>query len=310
MNFPDKHNLDIHMYSFDEILALFNLTYNISIEDMKRAKMKVLMSHPDKSKLSQEFFLFYKKAYEIVYNYYENSQKQNKDVPMEEINYEPVNNNGLNKSANKKITSVIHDMKPKEFNEKFNELFNNNMANQQKSRNDWFSNEEPVLTVDQTVTKSNMNAIMEDIKRKNQGVVKYQGVQDMYSSRGNNFYDDDDQDNADQYVCSDPFGKLKFDDLRKVHKDQTVFSVGETDFQNMKTYSNMEQYNNARGAQDLTPLEKSKASSLLEEQERIMKERMARKMHESSLRTNLYEEKNKQILASFLQLENKQPHSR
>ena len=32
------HNLDIHMYSLNEILDLFGLTYDISIEDLKRAK--------------------------------------------------------------------------------------------------------------------------------------------------------------------------------------------------------------------------------------------------------------------------------
>ena len=49
------HNLDIHMYSLNEILDLFGLTYDISIEDLKRAKKKVLMSHPDKSKLDALF---------------------------------------------------------------------------------------------------------------------------------------------------------------------------------------------------------------------------------------------------------------
>ena len=35
-----SHNLNIHMYKLDEILGLFDLTYDISIDDMKRAKKK------------------------------------------------------------------------------------------------------------------------------------------------------------------------------------------------------------------------------------------------------------------------------
>ena len=58
-----SHNLNIHMYKFDEILGLFDLTYDISIEDMKRAKKKVLMTHPDKSRLPPDYFLFYKKIF-------------------------------------------------------------------------------------------------------------------------------------------------------------------------------------------------------------------------------------------------------
>ena len=42
------------MYSLDEVLGLFDLKYNITIDDLKRAKKKVLMLHPDKSKLSSE----------------------------------------------------------------------------------------------------------------------------------------------------------------------------------------------------------------------------------------------------------------
>ena len=34
----------------------------------------------------------------------------------------------------------------------------------------------------------------------------------------NHLYEEDDN----SYVTSDPFGKLKFDDLRKVHRDQSV----------------------------------------------------------------------------------------
>ena len=43
------HNLDIHMYSLQDLLNLFDLTYDIDVESLKRAKKKVLMKHPDKS---------------------------------------------------------------------------------------------------------------------------------------------------------------------------------------------------------------------------------------------------------------------
>ena len=33
-----SHNLNIQMYSFKEVLELFNLSYNISLEELKRAK--------------------------------------------------------------------------------------------------------------------------------------------------------------------------------------------------------------------------------------------------------------------------------
>ena len=71
-----NHNLDITMYSFKEVLALFDLNDDFNTNDLKRAKHKVLMTHPDKSKLPAEYFLFYKKAFEIVYHFYEENVKQ------------------------------------------------------------------------------------------------------------------------------------------------------------------------------------------------------------------------------------------
>ena len=48
----EDHNLNIHMYSLREVLDLFHLSTTITEEDLKRAKKQVLMTHPDKSKLS------------------------------------------------------------------------------------------------------------------------------------------------------------------------------------------------------------------------------------------------------------------
>ena len=50
------------MYSLKDILDLFDLDYDINIDDLKRAK-KVLMTHPDKSRLDAKYFLFYKKSF-------------------------------------------------------------------------------------------------------------------------------------------------------------------------------------------------------------------------------------------------------
>ena len=73
-----SHNLHIESYSLDELLQLFELnTRNINTENLKRAKKKVLMLHPDKSKLGPEYFLFYKKAFDIVVQFYNQQNRQN-----------------------------------------------------------------------------------------------------------------------------------------------------------------------------------------------------------------------------------------
>lgn len=308
MSTLEKHNLNIHMYSFEELLGLFDLSYEITQQDMKRAKNKVLMLHPDKSKLPADYFLFYKKALDIIFNYYQNNTKINQPVPKEKTDYSPAEISDMNKSTTKKIKSTIGEMDPQEFQRKFNETFEKNMKKEVTKVNEWFSTEEPVYDIKEKVLQNNMGTIMENIKKQNQGMVRYQGVQNMYSSGGTNLYDEDDADDEsrnNQYVTSDPFSKLKYDDLRKVHKDQTIFAVSESDFKNVEQYKNIEHLNQVRNNKDnLKPLDKPHAERILLEQDRILKEKMAHKQHKSFMKTEEYTEKNKSILSSFLQLKN------
>lgn len=294
------HNLNIYMYSFDEILDLFDLTYNITAEDMKRAKKTVLMTHPDKSQLSSDYFLFYKKAFDMVLTYYQNQTKQHQAVTKENTQYQvPVENHSS------QIKSTIQEIKPEVFQQTFNELFEKNMgsAPQKTDKNDWFYKEEPIYKIDEKQSKANLNQGIETIKQQQQqGMIQYQGVSHLYSSGGTHFYDDLGDDDTSTYISSDPFSKLKFDDLRKVHKDQTVFAVSENDFSKMKTYASVEQMNRERGSQNLTPMQKETSEKILAEQQRIRKETMAQKQFESALKTKKYEETNKSVLSAFLRL--------
>jgi len=72
----------------------------------------------------------------------------------------------------------------------------------------------------------------------------------------------------------------------------------------VQLYSSMDQYNQVRGQQTLTPLEKSEAEQLLSMQEQQFKQRIMQKEYQSNLRTMEYEQKNKTVLSSFLQLKN------
>ena len=132
--------------------------------------------------------------------------------------------------------------------------------------------------------------------------MKYQGVNPIQQmSHGNSLYDED-EDEA-QYVSSDIFSKLKFDDLRKVHKDQTVFSVRESDYENVPRYRNVQEYQQARSVHEVRPMERTKAQQMIDEQDRLLQEKMKRKQYQSELNTMKNAENNKQIMANFLRLQ-------
>lgn len=304
----NSHNLNIHMYNLQEILALFDLSYDISVEDLKRAKKKVLMLHPDKSKLSPDYFLFYKKAFDIAIQFYKNNNRQNQEITPETTKYNPLAND-FDKSTHKQVNSVINNMKPVEFNEKFNQLFDANMVQKSKqNRNEWFSKEDPIYSIDKNVSVNNMGQILDNIKQKNSEIIRYNGVQELYVSGGvgTSLYDgdEDDDDAAQQYVSSDPFSKLKFDDLRKVHKDQTVFAVSEKDIHNIPQYSCVDHFVRERSRQPLTPLEKQEAEYYLAMKDKQYREKIMQKEHSANLKSMEYAEKNKTVLSNFLRLGN------
>lgn len=299
----NEHNLNIHLYSLEDLLGLFNLSYNITHDDLKRAKKVVLMTHPDKSKLDSKYFLFYKKAFDVIVRFCDNQNKQHQKINPQSTAYTPHTKDDVDDRTSKKISSAINDMSKSEFQDKFNDLFEKNMVKKvDDSKNEWFKTDEPSYSTDVRVNSSNMGQVFNTIKDQQSGLVKYRGVENIISNHSStaNYYDDIDED--DSYVVSDPFSKLKFDDLRKVHKDETVFSVSERDYQNVKKYSSVDHFMRDRSQQSTTPLSNSDAERMLAQQDKTYREKMMKKEYSSNLKSMEYEEKNKAVLSNFLRI--------
>jgi len=294
-----EHNLDVHMYNLKELLELFEIyDYRIDLEQIKKAKRKVLMTHPDKSKLPSKYFLFYKKAFDIVYKFYDEQNKQNQTV--EKRSYKPIDEDPDDTNA---VKTKINKVKSDKFQKEFNKLFEENMMTKiDTSKNDWFKKEDNDFKIDTPVNSGNMGQIFRQMKKNNQDVMVYKGVQNMNYTTGESLYDDED-DNA--YCSGDIFGKLKYDDLRKVHKDNTIFDVCETDYNKVQGFNNIQQLQTARNTQNLNPMNEQRANHMMEENERLYREKMMNKQHQSSLKSMEYAEKNKQVMGSlFLRIEN------
>ena len=286
-----SHNLDLSSYSLAELFGLFDMTYEMmSADNMRRAKSKVMMLHPDKSKLPPDYFLFYKKAFDIINHYYNEHNRQNQRVPLENPEYNP-------DKPSAKIRTIDEDA---DFTRKFNDLFEKNMASApDPRRNDWFKDEQPIY--DDNIAKMGRDQAFETIKSKQSAtaIMRHSdGVQTLMGG-GTKLYDDDD---GDAYVSCDPFSKLKFEDLRKVHKDQTVFSVSERDFARVQTYASTEHLARDRGQQDLKPMVQRDAERMWAGQQKEHETNIARKQHDATLKSMEYERKNRDIIGNFLHL--------
>jgi hypothetical protein len=58
----ENMDLNINNYNLDDILKLFNLKHDFGEEEMKYAKRIALKTHPDKSGLKKDVFIFFSKA--------------------------------------------------------------------------------------------------------------------------------------------------------------------------------------------------------------------------------------------------------
>jgi len=58
---------DIRNYNLPDILKLFSIPVAFTEDHLKSAKRTVLKMHPDKCNLPKEYFLFFTKAYRILY---------------------------------------------------------------------------------------------------------------------------------------------------------------------------------------------------------------------------------------------------
>ena len=55
----ENFDLNLDNYGLDDLLTLFHVNYNLDENEMKKAKLIALKTHPDKSGLPKEVFMFF-----------------------------------------------------------------------------------------------------------------------------------------------------------------------------------------------------------------------------------------------------------
>ena len=316
----NSHNLDIHAYSLDELFQLFEIQNprNLSIQDLKRAKKKYQLLHPDKSNLPQSYFIFYQKAYQKIEDYYlylhptsrqpqnqtQSSQIQQQPEPLKYQSFHQTD-----KKIQKSMENAMQYMSPAEFNQRMNQLFEENMASKTQ-RTDWMKQDQPIFeNLPQTIsTPEQLTNAMNQLKQQSQTMLIRHRSQDpqhigIGGYRGAQLYDEDETEEDESiYVSSDPFSKLKYEDLRKVHGAETIFAEPDTKELQFRPKTIEEQQKTR--SQTLTPMEKANAIKQFEEQERARQIRDEKIRKNAFQKTESYAEKNQAILASFLRIGN------
>ena len=234
-------DLNIDNYEYVDLLKLFELNVDFKIEDMKKAKKKVLMMHPDKSGLDKKYFLFFSAAFKILHSVFEFREKANVDL-NEEVEYlaekNEENQNLVNKLKSKYST--------KDFNKWFNKEFDKlKLENEYESNGygEWLKSKEDVEVCN---NKNEMNKMIDKRKRDLRSIQKYSNIQDF----NDNAYNDLANNKPEDY-SSGMFSKLQFEDLKKAHIE-SVIPVTEEDYK--QSYNSLEDIKLKRHSQNLNPL--------------------------------------------------------
>ena len=259
-------DLNIDNYDLDDILNLFKLPKNFLEEDLKAAKKIVLKTHPDKSGLPPDYFRFYSQAYKKIYFIwkFKSSSRDNNSTSYDEImtNDEKVGHfSEHKKSTLKEFLSTNHLKEGKNFNKWFNEQFEKNKIHNDEETNgygEWLKSNEDI-DEEKKISYTQMGEEIEKKKQQVRSLVVHKGINELHSnfSGASNLTGD-----SPECFSSDLFSSLQYEDLRKAHIE-SVIPVTMDDYNNVKKFKNLNEYNKYRNSQDIVPLSEIQAAEYL-----------------------------------------------
>ena len=251
----DNFDFNIDNYDLEDLLNLFHLNYEFNEEDMKKAKTRALKTHPDKSGLKKEVFLFFMKAYKMLESIYEFKMKRAKCA--KNTSYE---NEKMESDKKTLLLKKLDGMKASEFNKWFNSMFEKVKVNDDDidgGYGKWFKSNEDV-NEERVSNKRDMDAVFNRKKAASRELILHKGVNEM-SYNGGGY--DLTRSKPDEY-SSDIFSKLQYDDLRKAHTE-TVVPVTQEDYLRRKKYNSVESLKKERAENNPSMLSLQQSKQLL-----------------------------------------------
>jgi len=298
-------DLNIENYELNDILNLFKIPTNFSEIQLKDAKKIVLKTHPDKSGLPPEYFRFFSKAYKVLYNIWEfkNKREKSKD-DIVSTNYKP-SYDSFDREKKELLDQFLEKEKKtkKDFNKWFNEQFEKNKLEREEDTQgygNWLKSDED-LEDEKIISLTQMGEEIERKKQKIRAVTVYKGVDEItafYSGASNLTGDSPDS------FGSDLFSSLQYEDLRKAHTE-TVVPVTLEDYNNIKKFNNVNDYNAYRNNQNIVPLSEIQAREYLSNKEKFQEKESTERAYKLAKQLEETQKKQENYWASMRYINNK-----
>lgn len=246
-------DLNIDHYSIDDIISLFKISNKLTSQEMKAAKRTVLMSHPDKSRLDSKYFLFFTKAYKILYSIFTHKNKTiETEHCVERTRYRDDKESEVEIDSNlKRLSSSSkcdHD-----FTIWFNKYFEENKESddiEDQGYGEWLKEEVQLSSgkSDGPVSKDKRDDIINREKSALRAVTVYKTVDEIDGHVAEHTGHSSllSRDTVD-YYGSGIFSSnnLCFDDVKHAYTE-TVIPVTEKDFLDKQKYNSVNQLQNER----------------------------------------------------------------
>ena len=285
-------DFNIDNYELSDLLNLFKITHNLTKDELKKAKQMVLSSHPDKSRLSSDYFIFFKRAYERVLQIYIFKNKSEKTSYNTNTTYSA----DEDEDEKKERKILLDKIKGKDFNKWFNKMFEKNKADtEEQGYGEWLKSDEDC---DTTVAnnKEQMNRAIESRKKRIRDLVVHKDVEESSTGGGYNI-----MDSGSETFGSSLFSKLGYDDLKHAHSE-SVIPVTEEDYTKREKFNSENEIKQHRDQQILTPLSNQQALDYLANKESLQNFNSADRAYKLAQQSEEYARKNKEWWSQLKQL--------
>ena len=294
-------DLDIRNYELRDILNLFKLPSVFTESHMREAKLTVMRTHPDKSGLDKEYFLFFSKAYKILHEVYQvraGLSRQKADAKYDDVK-EDID---ARRNAN---SDKLKRMNAGEFNHWFNQTFEQNKLHdeeQDSGYGDWLKDNEDA-NEDNDDAELGEGASwaqrMEQLDRRKtklreQALVVRSEVQTFDSFGGYSLTRECPEEHS-----SNGFGvsSLAYEDLKKAHTE-SVIPVTHEDYEAVRKYKNPNELQMARDM-DRRTFNYSETATIMNRSQQLQTEDDMRRAFKLAQQDEVVRDLNKKWAAQF-----------
>ena len=307
-------DLDIRNYELRDILNLFNMPSVFTDVHMREAKLIVMRTHPDKSGLDKEYFLFFSKAYKILHEVYQvrAGLSRQKDAKYDDVK-EDID---ARRNAN---SDKLKRMNADEFNRWFNQTFEQNKLydeEQDSGYGDWLRSNDAENNDDSEDNDAELGEgsswaqRMEQLERRkkklrDQALVVRSEVQTFDSVGVGGGYGLS-RERPEEHSSGLNFGgsgsSLAFEDLRKAHTE-SVIPVTHEDYEAVRKYKNINELQMSRDI-DRRTFNYSETESQMARSQQLQTEDDMRRAFKLAQQDEIVRDLNKKWMAQFNAIEN------